>query len=63
MKKILSVLFATFACIFGLAANAMAAFTLPELPTTDLESAGTAVAALVAVIVVIGAVIRLLKKA
>ena len=39
------------------------AFTLPTLPVTDLEAAGTAVAALVAVAVVIGVVIRVLRKA
>jgi hypothetical protein len=59
MKKlILSLLF-----VFGLCGNAMATFTLPTLPTTDLESAGTAVAALIAVAVVIGVVFRLMKKA
>lgn len=39
------------------------AFTLPTLPTADLETAGTAVAALIGVAVVIGVVFRLLKKA
>jgi hypothetical protein len=39
------------------------AFTLPTLPTADLETAGTAVAALIAVAVVIGVVFRLIKKA
>jgi hypothetical protein len=45
------------------ASNAHAAFTLPTLPTTDLESAGTAVAALIGVAIVIGIVFRLMKKA
>jgi hypothetical protein len=49
--------------VIGLASNAMAAFALPDLPTSDLESAGTAVAALIAVAVVIGVVFRLMKKA
>lgn len=39
-----------------------AEFTLPTLPVTDLESAGTAVAAFIAVAVVIGAIFRLLRK-
>jgi len=50
----------------GLAMNAKvaeAAFTMPTLPTSDLESAGTAVAGLIAVAVVIGIVFRIMKKA
>jgi heme/copper-type cytochrome/quinol oxidase subunit 4 len=59
MKKII----AGFLMSMLFAVNAFAAFTLPTLPVTDLESAGTAVAALIAVAVVIGVVFRLLKKA
>lgn len=62
MKKILTVM----GSVVGagvMAAPAHAAFTLPTLPTADIEAAGTAVAALIAVAVVIGVVFRLLKKA
>lgn len=40
---------------------AHAAFTMPELPVTDLQTAGTAVAALVAAFVIIKMVIRMIK--
>ncbi len=40
-----------------------AAFVLPAMPVTDLETAGGTVAAFVAIIVIIGCVIRLIKKA
>lgn len=40
---------------------AHAAFTMPTLPVTDLETAGTAVAALVASFVIIKMVIRMIK--
>lgn len=43
--------------------SSMAAFTLPTLPTTDIEAAGVAVAALVAVYVVIKLAIRMIKGA
>jgi hypothetical protein len=45
------------------ATSAMAEFTLPTLPVSDIEAAGTAVAALVAAYVVIKVVIRMLKGA
>lgn len=45
------------------ATSAMAEFTLPTLPVTDIEAAGTAVAALVAAYVVIKVVIRMIKGA
>jgi len=45
------------------ATSSFAAFTLPDMPVTDLETAGATVAAFVAVMVVIGGVIRLIKKA
>lgn len=63
MKKLIGYLMAAFGMIMGLACNAMAAFTLPTLPTTDLETAGSTVGALIAVAVVIGVVFRLFKKA
>ena len=40
-----------------------AAFTLPSLPVADIEAAGVAVAALVAVFVVIKLAIRMIKGA
>lgn len=45
------------------ATSAFAEFTLPTLPVTDIEAAGTAVAALVAAYVVIKIVIRMIKGA
>lgn len=62
MKKLLAVM-GTVAGASLMAVPAHAAFTLPTLPTADIEAAGTAVAALIAVAVVIGVVFRLLKKA
>lgn len=52
-----------FAVLVVLTGRAHAAFTLPTLPVTDVEAAGTAVAALIATVVVIGVVFRMLKKA
>jgi len=43
--------------------DAMAVFTLPELPTTDIEAAGVAVAGLIAVYVVVRLAIRMIKGA
>ena len=63
MIKKIGILFAAIVGCLTLSVPAFAEFTLPTLPTTDLESAGTAVAALIAVAVVIGMVFRLLKKA
>lgn len=45
------------------AGSAMAEFTLPTLPVTDIEAAGVAVAALVAAYVVIRLAIRMIKSA
>lgn len=45
------------------ASSAFADFTLPTLPVTDIEAAGVAVAALVAVYVVIKLAIRMIKGA
>lgn len=49
--------------VMASATSAMADFTLPTLPVTDIEAAGTAVAALVAAYVVIKIVIRMIKGA
>jgi len=70
-KRRIKIMFKKFGVIFvavcmaivGSVVSAFAAITLPTLPVTDLEAAGTAVAALIAVAVVIGVVFRLLKKA
>jgi len=58
------------AMIFGgsvagatVASNAYAAFTVPELPVTNMETAGAAVAGLVAGYVLIKIVIRMIKGA
>lgn len=51
------------ALVIASAGSSFAAFTLPTLPVTDLESAGTAVAALVAAYVVIKLAIRMIKGA
>jgi hypothetical protein len=51
------------AIVVGSASSAMASVTMPTLPTSDLETAGTAVLGLVAVAVVIGIVVRTFKKA
>lgn len=45
------------------ATSSFAEFTLPTLPVTDIEAAGVAVAALVAVYVVIKLAIRMIKGA
>lgn len=49
--------------VMSYATSAMAAFALPELPVTDIEAAGVAVATLVAAYVVIKVVIRMIKGA
>lgn len=61
MKRILSIGVALISLLFAGIANA--AFTLPELPVTNLEAAGVAVAALVAAYVVIRMAIRMIKGA
>lgn len=52
-----------FVALFVAFSDALAAFTLPSLPVTDIEAAGVAVAALVAVYVVIRLAIRMIKGA
>ena len=59
-KLYISLLVCAVVVMLG-AVPAFAAFTLPTLPTTDLESAGTAVAALVGVYAVIRLAIRMIK--
>lgn len=49
--------------VIAAAGSAMAEFTLPTLPVTDIEAAGVAVAALVAAYVVIRLAIRMIKSA
>lgn len=61
MRKHLEKLLLGFGIVAVSATSSMAAFTLPTLPVTDIEAAGTAVAALVAAYVVIKVVIRMLK--
>lgn len=62
MNKLYICLMAVIGSIVS-AAPAFAAFTMPDLPVTDLETAGTAVLGLVAVAVIIGIVVRTFKKA
>jgi hypothetical protein len=45
------------------AVPAFAAITMPNLPVTDLETAGTAILGLVAVAVTIGVIIRTFRRA
>lgn len=40
-----------------------AAFTLPTMPVTDMETAGGTVAAFVCTVTIIGCVIRMIKRA
>ena len=63
MRKHLEKLALGFGIVAATATNAMAAFTLPTLPVTDIEAAGTAVAGLVAAVIVIKVVIRMIKGA
>lgn len=62
MKRVLAVVVGCALSVVAVSTS-FAAFTLPTLPAADLEAAGTAVAGLIAVAVVIGVVFRLLKKA
>ena len=63
MRKHLEKLGLGFGIVAASATSAMAEFTLPTLPVTDIEAAGTAVAALVAAYVLIKVIIRLIKVA
>lgn len=60
MKKILML---AFGLMLSVVSQAQAAFTLPTLPVSDIEAAGVAVAALVAVYVVIRVAIKMIKGA
>lgn len=51
------------AIMFGAVASAHAEFTVPALPVADLETAGVAVAGLVAAYILIKIVIRMIKGA
>jgi hypothetical protein len=63
MKKHFSKITLGLGLVLASAVNSFAAFTLPTLPVTDLEAAGTAVAALVAVYVIIRMAIGMIKRA
>jgi len=69
MKKIMKHAKRLLIAGVGVAASASVAMadgsglTMPTLPTSDLETAGTAILGLLAVAVVIGMVIRTFKKA
>lgn len=63
VKSCFGFLAVVFACFFAFATNSFAAFTLPEMPVTQIEAAGAAVAALVIAGVLIGAVLRIVRKA
>lgn len=51
------------ALCLGLVGSAFAEFTVPTLPVADMETAGVAVAGLVAGYVLIRIVIRMIKQA
>jgi hypothetical protein len=63
MRKHLEKLGLGFGIVAASATSAMAEFTLPTMPVTDIEAAGAAVAALVGAYVVIKVVIRMIKGA
>lgn len=60
-KSLKSVLVGVGALLVSGSANA--AITIPALPVTDIEATATAVAAVVAVVALSGAVIKLIRKA
>lgn len=62
MKK-LNVGIMAVCAVMAYATSSFAAFTLPALPVTDIETAGAAVAGLVAAYVVIRMAIRMIKGA
>jgi uncharacterized membrane protein YjjP (DUF1212 family) len=63
MKRIFQVLMLVAALCLGLVGSAFAEFTVPTLPVTNMETAGAAVAGLVAGYVLIKIVIRMIKGA
>lgn len=62
-KKMTEKLFLGSALLMATASSAFAEFTVPTLPVADLETAGVAVAGLVAAYVLIKIVIRTIKGA
>jgi hypothetical protein len=62
-KKMTEKLFLGSALLMASATSAFADFTVPTLPVGDLETAGAAVAGLVAAYVLIKIVIRMIKGA
>jgi hypothetical protein len=62
MKKIKVALMFVLGSLVS-AVPAFATITMPTLPTTDLETAGTAILGLVAVAVTIGVIIRTFRRA
>lgn len=62
MKKLHGVILGACA-VACCATSAFAEFTMPTLPVTDIETAGAAVAGLVAAYVVIRMAIRMIKGA
>lgn len=64
MKRIYEVVMLGFTLCLGLVGSAFAGgFSVPALPVADLETAGVAVAGLVAAYVLIKIVIRMIKSA
>lgn len=62
-KKVCLGVAAGVAYVGTMVGQAHAAFTLPEMPVSDLELAGTAVAALIGIYVVIKFSLRMLRGA
>jgi len=58
--KVLGIASGVFA--FAQAKLALAAISVPDLSTSDIDTAGSAILTALAVVVVIGVVIRLFKK-
>ena len=63
MKRIFEVVMLGITFCLGIVGSAFAAFTVPDLPVANLETAGVAVAGLVATYVLIKIVIRMIKGA
>jgi hypothetical protein len=61
MQRLYISFFCAIVSVLAGASACFADFAMPSLPTTNLETAGTAVAALVGVYVVIKLAIRMLK--
>lgn len=63
LKRIFDVVMLGITLCLGLVGSAFAGFTVPDLPVANLETAGVAVAGLVATYVLIKIVIRMIKGA